>query len=76
MIPLRDASKIEVWINGVLLTNGQVMTIRVAVGHFHDYLVEHGLGEDWLGKAIAKGYRDRSEEVHKLLTEEMKAHGY
>jgi hypothetical protein len=50
-------------INGVPLTHGQAMTVRVAVSNFWDTLTTKGLGEDEMGKSIAAGYRERLKEV-------------
>ncbi len=43
-------------INGQQLGVGEAMTVRVAIESFSMSLVEEGLGEDEMGKSIAKGY--------------------
>ncbi len=55
-------------INGTLLTGGQAMAVRVAIGA---YLVEmqgdDPLGDDPHGRAMAKAYQDRLGEVLRLM---------
>jgi hypothetical protein len=55
-------------VNGTPLTEGQAMTVRVAVQHFAYYLAQHGLGEDERGKGITTGYLARIGEINKLMS--------
>lgn len=43
-------------INGITLTHGQAMTVRVALENFAMTLASEGLGEDKTGKGICAGY--------------------
>lgn len=54
-------------IDGVPLTKGQVMTIRVAVTEFVARIASEGLGDDQTGKDIAAGYVARGREVQTML---------
>jgi len=54
-------------INGVELTLGQSMTLRVALQSFAMDLKENGLGSDETGKSIAKGYLARISEMNDLI---------
>jgi hypothetical protein len=54
-------------INGVPLTFGQAMTVRVAVGHFGICLSHDGLGKDAHGKKMTEGYLARIEEIDTLM---------
>jgi len=54
-------------INGVELTLGQSMTLRVALQSFAMDLKENGLGSDEMGKSIAKGYLARISEMNNLI---------
>jgi hypothetical protein len=57
----------KIVINGVELSLGQAMTMRVALTAFLSNLRKDGLGEDERGAGITKGYIDRGEEVFRLL---------
>jgi len=57
----------RITINGVELTIGQSMTLRVALQSFAMDLREKGLGSDETGKAIAKGYLARISEMNDLI---------
>ncbi len=57
----------RITINGVELTIGQSMTLRVALQSFAMDLRENGLGSDETGKAIAKGYLARISEMNDLI---------
>lgn len=57
----------EITINGVTLSPGQAMTIRVAIESFCFDLTEHGLGSDHLGKRLRRGYLDRIREIRELI---------
>lgn len=57
----------EIVINGHRLTIAQSMTVRVALGSFTSSLIENGLGEDKVGKAICEGYLEASGQVTKIM---------
>lgn len=57
----------RITINGVELTIGQSMTLRVALQSFAMNLRKNGLGDDETGKAIAKGYLARLNEINNLI---------
>jgi len=58
----------NVTINGVELTSAQSMALRVAVDTFIAEMQElNALGDDEMGIAIARGYRERCGEVRKLI---------
>lgn len=54
-------------INGVTLTEGQAMAVRVAVCSFRTDMLENGLGDDEPGFAIANGYIANSDAVINLM---------
>lgn len=54
-------------INGVQLTEGQAMTLRVAAGGFAMELQQNGLGDDEHGKAMTAGYFARLNEIFELM---------
>lgn len=54
-------------INGIDLSPGAAMTVRVAIEHFATDLLEDGLGQDKVGVAICKGYLDRINEIRKAI---------
>jgi hypothetical protein len=56
-----------VTINGVQLTVGQSMTLRLAVASFLTTMQNEGLGEDGAGKAMADAYIARASEIEQLL---------
>jgi hypothetical protein len=62
-----DESRIV--INGVELTEGQSMTLRVAVTNLHSQMASDPdrLGTDDNGRTLTKGYRERSAEVLSLI---------
>lgn len=60
-----DLTEAHVVINGVTLSFGQAMTLRVTIGHFYDYLDEETKKE--LGP-IGQGYADRAAEVMGYMT--------
>lgn len=43
-------------VNGVLLSEGQAMTVRVALESFAIDLTENGLGSDEHGRKMTEGY--------------------
>lgn len=62
----------EISISGVTLTEGQSMTVRVAIQTFGMTLQDDGLGSDRHGKAMAKGYLDRIAEINALIAKTAK----
>jgi len=56
----------EIIINGNKLSEGQAMTIRVAIESFA-FRLEDGLGNDETGKQIAKNYKDRINEIRNMI---------
>lgn len=54
-------------VNGVTLSEGQAMTVRVALQNFAGTLMQDGLGEDDHGKSMAKAYLDRIGEINILM---------
>lgn len=65
-----------VTINGIELTPGQVMTIRVAVIDFKIFLQQEGLGDDDMGKALAASYLENAVGIISLLTEPTQGEAY
>ena len=59
-------SEPNIIVNGVRLSEGQAMTVRVALSHFCMDLQE-GLGSDEAGKAICAGYVARANEIFRLM---------
>jgi hypothetical protein len=57
----------KIIVNGVELSLGQSMTLRVALTTFISDMKRDGLGDDETGNAIANGYIDRGEEVLLLM---------
>lgn len=57
----------HVIINGVELTAGQSMTLRVAVTSYLMEMTTNGLGDDKTGKEIARGYSKRCQEIIDLI---------
>jgi hypothetical protein len=56
----------EITINGKPLSEGQAMTVRVALENFASDL-KNGLGKDAIGKAICSGYKARIEEIRLMI---------
>lgn len=54
-------------INGRILTNGQSMTIRVAIESFASSLEEFGLGDDKHGKLMTKAYLKNINELREII---------
>ena len=53
----------EIIVNGKILTEAQVMTVRVALNGFSVDLQDNGLGDDEHGKAMARAYLARLGEI-------------
>lgn len=62
-------------INGVRLSIGQSMALRVAIGHFRDNMETKGLGNTPEGKAMAQAYADRSSEIERLIVAPLRTAG-
>lgn len=60
----------QIIINGHVLTEGQAMTVRVAIGAFANELREHGLGHDEHGQRMMAAYQARLREIAVMLYEE------
>ena len=54
-------------LNGVALTVGQAMTLRVALSGFDMSLAAEGLGDDEHGIAMTKAYRARVQDLWKII---------
>ena len=54
-------------INGVVLTNAEAMTVRVALNGFIMELSENGLGDDEHGKAMTKAYIEKAKNVLNIM---------
>jgi hypothetical protein len=50
------STEATVTVNGYELTEGEAMTVRVALDAFRTNLIQEGLGSDEMGEKIAKGY--------------------
>ena len=58
----------NITINGKQISSAMSTTIRVAIESFACSLSEDGLGEDnTVGKAICEAYKQRINEIRKLL---------
>jgi hypothetical protein len=53
-------------LNGIALSIGQAMTLRVAIESFAISLVHEGLGEDEHGRAMTKAYLTRINELRAI----------
>lgn len=60
-------------INGVVLSEGQSMAVRVACSSFFAEMSGAALWHDDLGRQIQGGYRDRLKEVLALICEQKSA---
>jgi hypothetical protein len=54
-------------VNGKSLTQGQAMTIRVALNSFAMDLAENGLGDDDHGKTMVKLYTQNASEILSIM---------
>ena len=63
-----DPEEPEIVVNGVRLSEGQAMTVRVALTTFHgEMLRPAALGDDEHGRHMSKAYGQRAEEVLTLM---------
>ena len=59
----------EITINGQRLSEGQALTLRVALQNFLSDLREpNALGSDLLGQQIAQNYRNRGGEINRIMS--------
>lgn len=54
-------------VNGVPLSVGQSMTVRVALVAFYQEMIIEGLGDDEHGKKMATAYKARASEVLAIM---------
>jgi hypothetical protein len=57
----------EIMINGRVITDGEAMTIRVAIESFAGDLMGNGLGDDEHGKAMTSAYLDNIATIRKHI---------
>jgi uncharacterized protein (UPF0305 family) len=57
----------NITINGTMLTEGQTMTVRVAIEEFSMFLHERRLGGDTHGETMTRNYLNRIEEIRQLM---------
>lgn len=62
-----QTSEAQISINGITLTTGQAMVVRVAITSFGCRLVEDGLGDDDIGEELKQAYLDRIIEIYRLM---------
>jgi hypothetical protein len=60
-------SEADITINGQRLSEGQVMTVRVAIGDLASSLTVDGLGDDEVGKSICAGYLNCIQDIHRIM---------
>ncbi len=65
-------SEPKIIINGVLLTDGQAMTLRVACNDFYSRMSNEGLGDDEMGKQLASAYLKQAAAILCLMQGESK----
>lgn len=61
----------KISVNGIPLTVGQSMTVRVALSSLMFSMRDDGLGDDDHGKRMSKAYADRAQEVLKMILEDI-----
>jgi len=64
---MRLGAEPSITVNGVVLSQAEAMTLRVALGSFVISLLSEGLGEDETGLAISQGYKRCADSIHKLM---------
>jgi hypothetical protein len=57
----------KIIINDVRLTEGEAMTVRVAIGSFFFDLRDHGLGEDEHGQIMTTAYLDNLHNIIAIM---------
>ena len=54
-------------INGILLTDGQAMTLRVACNDFYSRMSNEGLGDDEMGQQLTAAYLKQAAAIIRLM---------
>lgn len=62
-----SSSEAEIIINGVQVSDGMAMTMRVAIESFASSLHENGLGDDEMGEKLTKGYLSNIELIRRVM---------
>ena len=57
----------RILIEGTELSDGQAMTVRLALDAFRDRQQHEGLGDDERGRAMSSAYAKRADEVLALI---------
>lgn len=68
MRKIKDRVESTINIGGKLLSVGQAMTLRVAIGSFISSLQDEGLGDDEHGKRMTKAYLQRLSEIEDMIS--------
>ena len=63
----KEFKEAGITVNGVTLTVGQSMTIRVALHHFASDLYQDGLGDDDHGRKMTEQYQSRTSEIINII---------
>ena len=58
----------RVELNGRILSDAEVMTLRVAIESFAISLIMNGLGEDEIGKEVAQNYLHHLKRLREYMT--------
>lgn len=53
-------------LNGVTLSVGQALALRVAIGAYQAFMSEEGLGDDEMGKGMTSAYQGRLQELQEI----------
>lgn len=61
------SSEALVTINGVNLSNAQSIALRMAVLNYLNDLINNGLGDDEVGKALTAAYIERLKEIEIVM---------
>lgn len=54
-------------VNGVALTHGECMTVRVALSNFALDLMHNGLGDDDHGQRMVRAYLEAIRSIHRIM---------
>jgi hypothetical protein len=57
----------DIVINGINLSEGQAMTLRVACHDFYSRMSTDGLGEDDMGKVMADAYLRQAASILRIM---------
>jgi hypothetical protein len=60
----------EIIINGITLSEGESMTVRVAVQNFAISLEKSGLGEDQHGRIMTQAYMSNIDRINDFMKTE------